>query len=61
MVLTGEGNGASERSPARFYVALLERKLNKGTPNGCKVIHEEKISLNFSSEKLTLAKVFKCD
>ena len=39
-----------EKTSQAFYVALLERKLNKGTPNGCKVIHEEKNSLNFSSE-----------
>ena len=44
-----------------FYVALLERKLNKGTPNGCKRIYEEKIKLNFSKEELILAKVFRCN
>ena len=44
-----------------FYVALLERKLNKGTPNGCKKIYEEKIKLNFSKEELILAKVFRCN
>ena len=44
-----------------FYVALLERSLNKGTPNNCKLVYEETRNINFSNEKLSLAKVFKCD
>ncbi len=44
-----------------FYVALLERKLNKGLPNKCTEIHNENIKLNFSNENLILAKIFKCD
>ena len=43
-----------------FYVALMERSLKKGTPNNCKIIYEETRSINFSNEKLFLAKVFKC-
>ncbi len=43
-----------------FYVALLERGLNKGVPNKCDNIHNEKISINFSKEKLTLAKIYVC-
>ena len=44
-----------------FFVSLMERSLKKGTPNNCNLIYEEKRSLNFSNEKITLAKVFKCD
>ena len=44
-----------------FYVALMERKLKKGLPNKCVEIHRESITLNFSKEKITLAKVFRCD
>lgn len=44
-----------------FYVALMERSTNKGLPNNCKNIHNEKVSINFSRENLIMAKVFKCD
>ncbi len=44
-----------------FYVALLERKIKKGLPNRCTEIYRENISLNFSKEKITLAKVYRCD
>ncbi len=44
-----------------FYVALMERGINKGVPNNCKIIFNEQINLNFSNETLTLAKVFRCD
>ncbi len=44
-----------------FYVALMERGTNKGLPNNCKNIHNEKININFSNEILIMAKVFKCD
>ena len=43
-----------------FYVVLTERALNKGVPNNCQIIHEEQIKINFSQEKVSLAKVFKC-
>ena len=44
-----------------FYVALIGRALDKGVPNGCKIIHEETRYLNFSKEKLFLARIFRCD
>jgi nitrogen regulatory protein PII-like uncharacterized protein len=44
-----------------FYVALLERSLNKGVPNRCENIHNEKISINFSKEELILAKIYVCN
>jgi GTP-sensing pleiotropic transcriptional regulator CodY len=50
-----------KKNPRPFYVALMERKLNKGVPNKCAKIYEEKIQLNLSKEKIVLAKVFKCD
>jgi len=43
-----------------FYVVLTERALNKGTPNNCSIIFEEKTKINFSQEKIILAKIFKC-
>ena len=43
-----------------FFVVLTERALNKGLPNNCKNIYNEKIKLNFV-ENLTLAKIYKCD
>jgi hypothetical protein len=54
-------NRIDKKNQRPFYIALIERKLNKGLPNNCKKIHEEVIYMNFSKEKLTLAKVFKCD
>ncbi len=44
-----------------FYVALTERSLNKGLPNNCVNIFNEKIKLNFSKEELILAKLYRCD
>ncbi len=44
-----------------FYVALFERGINKGVPNNCRLFFEEKKRVNFSNEKLTLAKIYKCD
>ena len=44
-----------------FYVALTERAINKGVPNKCEIVHQEKVQMNFSKENLILAKVFKCD
>ena len=43
-----------------FYVALFERSLNKGVPNSCENIHEQKVSINFSEEELILAKIYVC-
>ena len=43
-----------------FYVALFERSLRKGMPNNCKITKQEKINVNFSNEKLILAKIYKC-
>ena len=44
-----------------FYIALLERGLKKGVPNGCENIHNEKININFSNEELILAKIYVCN
>ena len=43
-----------------FYVALLERGLNKGVPNKCKIIHKETTKINFSNENIVLAKIYEC-
>ena len=50
-----------DKNQRPFYVALMERGVNKGTPNNCDLIYIEEKSLNFSSEKVVLAKVFKCN
>ena len=51
-----------DKSNARpFYVALMERKLKKGTPNNCNLLYEESRYVNFSNEKVVLAKIFKCE
>ena len=39
----------------------FERGLKKGLPNNCTNIHNESIKINFSDEKIIVAKVFKCD
>ena len=39
-----------------FYVALLERKLNKGIPNGCEKVYEEKLNLISQKRNLYLRK-----
>ena len=44
-----------------FYVALTERSLKKGTPNKCDLINEQSININFSNEKILLAKIYKCN
>jgi len=44
-----------------FYVALTERSLKKGTPNQCDLINEQSININFSNEKIFLAKIYKCN
>ena len=43
-----------------FYVALIERGVNKGVPNNCNLVFKEEKSMNFSNEKLILAKILKC-
>ena len=54
-------NDLHKKNARPFYVALMERGTNKGLPNNCKNIHNEKININFSRENLIMAKVFKCD
>ena len=49
-----------ESNKRPFYVALMERGINKGTPNNCDLIYEEKIKINFSKEEISLAKIYKC-
>ena len=44
-----------------FYVALMERSTKKGLPNNCDKVHTEEIQMNFSKEKLVMAKIFKCN
>ena len=44
-----------------FYVALTERSLDKGTPNQCILVSDQSIKINFSNEKIILAKIYKCD
>jgi hypothetical protein len=39
----------------------MERGINKGTPNNCDLIYEEKIKINFSKEEISLAKIYKCN
>jgi hypothetical protein len=44
-----------------FYVVLIERTLKKGIPNNCSEVHTENIKMNFTNEKIDLAKVYKCN
>ncbi len=44
-----------------FYVALMGRGVNKGTPNNCNLIFQDVKNLNFSNEKLILAKLYQCN
>jgi len=44
-----------------FYVVLIERTLKKGIPNNCSEVHTEYIKMNFTNEKIDLAKVYKCN
>ena len=34
--------------------------MNKGVPNNCEKIYDENFKMNFSKEKLVVAKIFKC-
>ena len=43
-----------------FYVVLAERALNKGVPNNCKKIYDEKFNMNFSRENVIVAKIYEC-
>ena len=43
-----------------FYVSLTERSLNKGLPSNCSLINKVTKKINFSSEELVLAKLYKC-
>ena len=43
-----------------FFVVLTERSMNKGVPNNCEKIYDENFKMNFSKEKLVVAKIFKC-
>jgi hypothetical protein len=43
-----------------FYVILMERNRNKGHPNSCNNIHKETVNINYSNEKLILAKIYEC-
>ena len=44
-----------------FIIAMTERFIKKGVPNGCVLVHSETKKLNFSKENLILAKIYKCD
>ena len=50
-----------DKNKRPFYVALMERGVNKGTPTNCDLIFKEEKNINFSKEKVVLAKVFKCN
>ena len=54
-------NELHDKNPRPFYVALVERGLKKGLPNNCTNIHNESFKINFSDEKIIVAKVFKCN
>ncbi len=54
-------NNLHDKNKRPFYVALMERGVNKGTPTNCDLIFKEEKNINFSKEKVVLAKVFKCN
>jgi len=54
-------NDLHKKNERPFYVVLLERGLKKGVPNRCKNIHHEEVNINFSKEKLILAKIYICN
>lgn len=56
-----EFNNLHNKVERPFYVSFTERTLNKSTPNNCKLIFKETKSVNFSKEKLIMAKVYRCD
>ncbi len=53
-------NNLHKKIDRPFYVSLTERSLNKGLPNNCELIYKEVKTINFSNEKLILAKLYKC-
>ena len=54
-------NDLHKKNKRPFYVALTERSLDKGTPNQCILVSDQSIKINFSNEKIILAKIYKCD
>ena len=53
-------NALHQANARPFYIALIERSLDKGLPQNCESIHQSKISVNLSNEELILSKLFKC-
>ena len=53
-------NELHKKNERPFYVALFERSLNKGVPNNCENIYNDKIAINFSNEELIIAKIYVC-
>ena len=43
-----------------FYVALIERTINKGLPNNCNLRHSYSTKINFSKEDIVVAKIYEC-
>ena len=43
-----------------FYVALIERTINKGLPNNCNLRQSYSTKINFSKEDIVVAKIFEC-
>jgi len=54
-------NDLYKKNERPFYIALTERSLRKGSPNNCKLFHEEKIKINLSQENIVLAKILECN
>ena len=54
-------NNLHKKNKRPFYVIMTERFLKKGVPNRCNLIYSEKKKLNFSSENLNLANIYRCD
>ena len=54
-------NQLHKKNKRPFYVVLTERAINKGVPNKCNVIYNEKIKVNFSNEDIVLAKLYECN
>ena len=50
-----------DKNQRPFFVAFMERGVRKGTPSNCNLVFKEEKSVNFSKEKVVLAKVFKCN
>ena len=54
-------NNLYKKNERPFYIAFTERSLRKGSPNNCKLFHEEKIKINLSQENIVLAKILECN